>query len=112
MGNKSNPLLYKAVLVSYVEVGKAVPTNYIGCAWYEEKKIVYSDKTKVIAYVNGYRTEFRIVVYEFHNVPKTDFGIKKLHTYCSQRPHKYVGWLHHVNLYSQTNKTFIKQVKL
>lgn len=97
-----NPNLLKAILFAYQDPIILVDFDYRRCTWYQEGKVTYSDKEKVIAYTNGYKCQYKVAVYQFQNVGNTQRAIDRLVSNILNSP-RYKGWLHHINFYRQAD---------
>ena len=104
--------LVKVLLYALQDPTVLVNFDYRVCSWYKEGKIVRSDYGQVIAYKDGYKQRFKIQVYQFHNVPHREAAMQKLVQYVKDRPHKYRGWLHHMNLYSQMGNGYQGRINI
>ncbi len=85
----------------------AVPTNN---PFFENGRIIYSDKIKAIGYQDGFKVQYAVRVYLFRKVEERRLPV--LVRYMRIHNYKYPGILHHANLYGGISKQFVKMVKL
>lgn len=93
--------LCNVLVFSYINPVRLQPVNS-SAPWYSEGKIVDSGYNSVIALNDGYRVQYSVMVYTFRKVAyQADKLTKLIEVVKDNDKKRYIGWLHHANVYER-----------
>lgn len=108
--DKDRDDLLRAIVIGYTEPLVLFAFHDLP-NWYEEGKIIYSDKLKAIGYCNGCKVNYKVVAYKFRRILDNPKSIETFLQFIRNNPNQYPG-AHHVNLYFGVSRKFKTSIKI